>query len=143
MIFAKHLQRSVEDVFEYAELQARVHYHEYIGTEHVLRAILELRDSESATVLNQCGVQPRAVLKRIKRLVVAGPPLEREWVVLQKTPRLDSTVALAKEEAHATGDSYRPVHLILAFCRENESVAAEVLQPLTAEDVRSAITQRR
>ena len=37
------LQPSVEEVFEYAELQARVLYHEYLGSEHVLWAILDLR----------------------------------------------------------------------------------------------------
>ena len=142
MIFAKPTQRSVEDVFEYAELQARVLYHEYLGAEHVLWAILELRDSESEIVLQACDMQPRAVLKRIKRLIAAGPPLECESPLLPQTPRLNSIVALAKEEAQATSDSFRPVHLILAFCRENESVAAQALQPLTAEDVRSAMKRR-
>lgn len=136
------LQPSVEEVFEYAELQARVLYHEYLGSEHVLWAILDLRDSESEIVLQACGIQRHTVLKRVKGRVAPGPPLECESDILPRTPRLSSIVALAKEEAQATGEFFRPVHLILAFCRENASVAAQALQPLTAEDVRSAMNPR-
>lgn len=104
---------------------------DYVGTEHVLLAILRHPESAGAKVLGQFGVtEPKARLE-VER--VLEKDMEDTWVFgrLPGSPHYRNVVALAIDEAtQLEAKQIGSEHLLLALLREEGSTAQRVLAKL-------------
>lgn len=134
---------STPPLMRLAEKEARHVNHEYVGTEHVLLALLRDQAGVATRILRKLGVDPDDVRAQVEGIVEPGlspPPAAR----LPTTPRVKRAIEFAIEEARRLNHKHVAVeHLLLGLLREGEGVAALVLQQwgVRLDAVRRAIQQ--
>jgi ATP-dependent Clp protease ATP-binding subunit ClpC len=114
-------------VIEQAYQAARCLKHDYIGTEHVLLAIIKEGSGVAALVLRELTGDNDRIRSELERVIVCGPTLlmisNRPW-----TPRLREAVEHAKAEARNLKHNFVGTeHLLLGLLHDREGVAACVL----------------
>ena len=138
------LSERVEKVIRLANTAAREYEQEYVGTEHVLLAILREGTGLGAEILADCGATEEKVKAAIDELVKAS--LEDTWVFgrLPGSPHFRNVVAKGIEEARAIQSGrVCTEHILLGLLREKGSVAYEALRSLglTAKGVRAKVVE--
>jgi hypothetical protein len=117
-----------------AQEEARLLEHRFIGTEHILLALIREQDGVAAKALESLGVSliaARAVVE--EKLGTAGGPLPSAPPF---TPRAKNVLELSLREALQLGHDYIGTeHLLLGLVREGEGVGAQVLVSLGADPV--------
>ncbi|MCE9552554.1 MAG: hypothetical protein K8T91_04140 [Planctomycetes bacterium] len=116
--------------------------HEYIGTEHILRGLVQEGGGVAADVLKQLGVQLHAITFEIQKTEQRGDPASCFVGNLPQTPRAKKVIEYAMDEARQLGDDLVGTeHVLLGLLREDEGFAAQVLMNLglRLEQVRAAI----
>ena len=124
----KKFSQRVERVVGQARNLARDGDREYLGTEHVLLAILNEGTGVGAKILNELGVDSHRLGAEIDRLVKKS--LEETLVFgnLPGSPHLKSTVAAAINLAEQfQAEEVCTEHLVLAMLKEEGSVAERAL----------------
>jgi Clp amino terminal domain, pathogenicity island component len=122
-----------KQVLALAEQQARSLNHHYIGTEHVLLALLEQKRNVAADALRALGIEASTVRAEIERQITRGraPILNPK---LPLTPRVAKAIAWAAEEARfGNQENIDSEHLLLGLLREDSGVAGLVLRHLGLE----------
>ena len=113
-----------------AHEEARAFHHEYIGTEHVLLALVAEDSGIGADVLQALGVDTHQVRVEIEKLVHSGP----ESVAVDErplTPRAREALEFARQEALCASQGHVDTeHLLLGLLREPDGVAGVVLRNL-------------
>ncbi len=113
-------------VLTLAQEEARLLNHSFIGTEHILLALIREGDGLGAEALRSLGVSFETVREKVVELVGisgsvpgASPPF---------TPRAKKVLELALREALQYNHSYIGTeHILLGLVREGDGVAAHVL----------------
>jgi ATP-dependent Clp protease ATP-binding subunit ClpA len=130
-------------VIRRANDEARWFRHEYIGTEHILLALIEVEGCGAAAALARLGVTADQVRREVETIVKPGPAAEdRVSGPLPYTPRakaaLEEAVAEARERCDLGVDAG---HLLIGLMRETETVAFQVLTNLgvTLDRLRAAV----
>jgi hypothetical protein len=114
---------------------ARQFRHDFIGTEHVLLALLEGPSSVAAGVLNRLGVNPERVRNEIQKIVGQGGT-GAATIRIPFTPRARRALQLARREARTSRRSaVSPEHILLGLLLEGGGVAALVLKTLGVDSV--------
>ena len=138
----EHLSKRMEEIVRLANEIAREYEQEYVGTEHVLLAILREGTGIGAAVLKGRGLSEARVKKEVDRLINRSK--EETWVFgrLPGSPHFKNVMAAAIEAARALKS--REVcseHLLLGLLNEDGSVAHRALSNLgiTADGVRDDI----
>ena len=125
---------------EGAQLEAARLYHDFVGTEHLLLALLRAEGSVVASALERRGVTAQAIAVAIEREVIVGQagPVSQN---LPRTPRANRALELAAKEAGAVNRPVTPEYLFLGLLLEGTGVAARVLTRLgvDAEELRREI----
>ena len=125
-------------VMQLANQEAQRFNHEYVGTEHVLLGLIKEGSGVAANVLRNLDVDLRKIRNEVEKIVQAGP----EMVTMGKlpqTPRAKKVIEYAIEEARNLNHNYVGTeHLLLGLLREQEGVAAQVLDEPESEAGRSA-----
>ncbi len=101
---------------------------EYVGTEHILLAILRYGRGVGAQVLHGFGVDEARCRQRVEQTYQRDK--EDTWVFgrLPGTPHYRNVIASAIEEARQTGcEEIGSEHLLLGLLHERGSVAQRVL----------------
>jgi ATP-dependent Clp protease ATP-binding subunit ClpC len=117
--------------------------HEYIGTEHILLALLRDPDGVAATVLRQLDVSPDAIRQKIDETVTMG----REATPhpdLPYTSRTKKVLELTLDEARRAGAAVADTeHLLLGLCAEERGIGAQVLAwaGLTTDKARAEVAR--
>jgi hypothetical protein len=107
----------------------------YVGTEHMLLALLDAGDEIAAHALTALGITANAVRERIREIVGGRAP--REWEALGVRPNLKRTLELAQREARRFGHSQiGSQHVLLALLRVDQALAVEILADLGADPPR-------
>ncbi|MDH4203375.1 MAG: hypothetical protein OEV87_10840, partial [Phycisphaerae bacterium] len=116
----------VEHILERADKEARQLNHEYIGTEHLLLALVS-SDNAASAILNDLGVDAETVRQEIGKLIKAGSePVTKKKLSLNK--RAKEALANAKIWANLhKQDTVTSVDLLLGLAQSRESVASGVL----------------
>jgi ATP-dependent Clp protease ATP-binding subunit ClpC len=123
-----------------AQEEARGLKHNYIGTEHILLALLDVRDGLAAQALEQFEMTPDGVREEVKARVGIGTTTMTGHIPF--TPRAKKTLELALREALELHHNYIGTeHLVLGVIREGEGVGAQLLREHSAdlEAVRMAV----
>ena len=135
----------METVIKLSQEIAREYEQDYVGTEHMLLAILREGTGAGAAVLNHFGIsetKAKAVVdKHMKN------SMEDTWVFgrLPGTPHFRNVMAAAIEEARQLESKHVCTeHLLLALAREDGSVAQATLHDLGAKagTLRAEISKR-
>ncbi len=124
-----------------AQEQARRRHHNYIGTEHLLLALVALPpDNAVRQTLAGLGVTPESVDVAVGRLVGAGQ--EHREGHIPFTPRAKKVLELSLREALALKVNHIGAeHLLLGILREGDGVAAQILldDGRSADYIRAAV----
>ena len=130
----QHLSESSKAVLKLASQKARQQNLEYIGTEHVLLAILEYGMGLGAQILDRFGVTFSLAESMVHDF--AQKSMEESWVLgrLPGTPHFKKVISYALEEAESFNDrKVGTEYLVLAILREKGCVAERVLKRLAVK----------
>lgn len=120
----------VQRVIIIAQEEAKRLNHDYVGTEHILLGLVALGEGVAAKILSNIGVDLRKVRAEVEKLVGTGDNVMLLGEI-PFTPRAKKVLELAVEEAQNLGHTYVGTeHLLLGLLREEEGIAARVLENL-------------
>jgi len=128
-------------VMQMANQEAMRFNHEYIGTEHILLGIIKEDSGIAANVLKNLDIDLRKVRRQIEQIILGGPKMV-PMGNLHETPKVKKVIEYAIDEARAFNHNYVGTeHMLLGLLRENEGVAAVILNNfgLKLEDARQQI----
>jgi ATP-dependent Clp protease ATP-binding subunit ClpC len=128
-------------VLTYAQEEANLLNHSFIGTEHILLGLLREGDGLGAKALQELGISLEAVREQVEELIGMAGTSPRGSPSF--TPRAKKVLELALREALQLNHSYIGTeHILLGLVREGEGVAATVLVSLGADlrSVRQEVT---
>jgi len=126
-----------------AQEEAKRLNHDYVGTEHMLLGLVALGEGVAAQVLTSLGIDFRRVRAEIEKIVGAGESMMLVGEI-PFTPRAKKVLEYAVEEAQHMGHTYIGTeHILLGLIREEEGVAARVLENLglKLEAVRESVLE--
>lgn len=116
-----------------AQEEARALHQPYVGTEHVLLALLEEKEGLAAQALDHLGVTYEATLTCVQQLIKGDASADVSGH-LSFTPRVKRVLENSLREAMQMGKSYISTeHLLLGIVREGEGTAIDVLRKLGVE----------
>ena len=130
-------------VLVYAQDEARLMGHNFLGTEHLLLGMVKEGEGVAAVALRELGVGTDTLRRRINEVVPSQPPLDQA-VNPPFTPRAKHVLELALREALDMGHNYIGTeHLLLGLIREGAGVASQVLvsSGLTLPQVRTKVVE--
>jgi ATP-dependent Clp protease ATP-binding subunit ClpA len=118
-------------VLTLAQQEAERAHNSFIGTEHLLLALLRERDTVAGEVLRRLGVDIANA-----RNIIGATRGASERIVIQQiipTSRVKNVIEISFKEARGMGDGYVGTeHLLLGLLVEGEDIAAHVLEDLGA-----------
>lgn len=115
-----------------AREEAEKHQNDYLGTEHILLAIL--RDGEGAPliVLKKMGLSPEQIRMEVERNLPSGG-VTMTYGEIPFTPRVKRVIEYSIEEAKLLGHNFvSSEHLLLGLIREEEGIGGKILRSLGA-----------
>ena len=101
--------------------------HEYVGTEHLLLALVHDPDGTAATVLSGLGAPPEAVAELVMRTVSPGhaPDRRQEPPYTFRSKKVLELAMMAARNLHH--DHVGAGHLLLGLLREEMGIGSQVL----------------
>ncbi|HAW60558.1 MAG TPA: NDP-hexose 4-ketoreductase [Actinobacteria bacterium] len=129
-------------VVVYAQEEARMLNHNYLGTEHLLLGLIREEEGVAAKVLENLNISLDDVRSQVEDIVGKGTTQIVGHIPF--TPRARKVFELSLREALQLGHNYIGTeHILLGLLREGEGVAARVLSNLGAdlEAVRGQVVQ--
>ena len=137
-MFERFTERA-RQVVVFAQDEARLLRHNYIGTEHILLGLLREEEGIAARVLESLDVTVEEVRAQVARIVGQGDEVTTGQIPF--TPRAKKVLELSLREAMNLGHGYIGTeHVLLGLLREGEGVAVRILVELAdREDIRSEV----
>ena len=129
-----------------ARREANRLHHEYVGTEHLLLALVADADGAGSVVLSDLGVRIDDVRRVIDETVTKGNASVAGDQALPYTSRSKKVLELAMSAARNLDDDYVGAeHLLLGLINEGHGIAAQVLVDMgaTAERAGTAVLEMR
>lgn len=118
---------NAERALEGAVAAARQFNHTYVGTEHILCAILAIPTCEACRRFERLGLDPDELRLQLETMIGCGQALKTVGDI-PFTARTKKILELAKIEAtHLKCEQVGTEHMVLAMLREGESVGAQIL----------------
>src|SRR5688572_13857538 len=131
------LDDAAKRVLSLAEEEARQMRHNWIGTEHMLIALVR-SDGVAQRTMKELGVTLELARAGVFKAV---PPAENEVTQVTVTPRVRTLLGKAIMLAAPQADRVRPQHLLLALVTDPDGIGSQVLTELgaTHEKVRKTV----
>lgn len=128
-MFDKFTNRA-KQVIKLAKKEAQRLNHNYLGTEHVLLGLLKLGQGVAVNVLKSMNIDFETVRAEVEKLVGYGPEIQ-VYGDPALTGKVKKVFEYANEEAANLNHNYVGTeHLLLGLLRQNDGVAAQVLENL-------------
>jgi len=116
-----------------AQNEARSLDHDYVGTEHLLLALIEEGHGVGAKALEAMQISMDAVRQRVEEITGRGQVPSRKGHI-PFTPGAKKVLELSLREALQFGHDYIGTeHLVLGLVRDGDGVAGQVLVSLGAD----------
>jgi len=113
-----------------AQEEARMLNHNYVGTEHILLALIREGGGVAAKALESLGITEEAARQQVEEVVGPGQTGPQRGH-LPFTPRAKKTLQLSLREAIALGHAHIGTeHILLGLVRADDGVAIQVLNSL-------------
>ncbi|MCL4457994.1 MAG: ATP-dependent Clp protease ATP-binding subunit [Nitrospirae bacterium] len=130
-MFEKFTERG-RKIIIYAKEEAERRNNDYLGTEHLLLAILREEDSVPITIIKKMGLSIDEIRFEVERNLPIGSNV-LTFGDIPFTPRAKKVLELSIEEARLLGHNYiGSEHLLLGLIREDEGIAGKILRNLGA-----------
>ncbi len=130
-MFEKFTERG-RKVIIYAREEAEKRQNDYLGTEHLLLAILREEDGLPVAILKKMGLSIEELRMEIDSNLPSGTNI-LTFGDIPFTPRAKKVLELAVEEARLLGHNYiGSEHLLLGLIRDDEGIAGKILRSLGA-----------
>ena len=130
-MFEKFTERG-RKVIIYAKEEAEKRQNDYLGTEHLLLAILREEDGLPVAILKRMGITREEIRMEVERNLPQGTDL-MTFEDIPFTPRAKKVLELAVEEARLLGHNYiGSEHILLGLTREEEGIGGKILRNLGA-----------
>lgn len=130
-MFEKFTERG-RKIIIYAREEAEKRQNDYLGTEHLLLALLKDEDALPVAILKKMGLSTNEIRMEVERNLPTGSNL-MTFGEIPFTPRAKKVLELSIEEARLLGHSYiGSEHLLLGLIREEEGIAGKILRNLGA-----------
>jgi ATP-dependent Clp protease ATP-binding subunit ClpC len=118
-------------VVVFAQEEARLLDHNYIGTEHILLGLVHEGEGVAARALDSMGIGLVEVRQAVEEIIGRGQHASSGHIPF--TPRAKKVLELSLREALQLGHTYIGTeHILLGLIREGDGVAAQVLVRLGA-----------
>jgi ATP-dependent Clp protease ATP-binding subunit ClpC len=115
-----------------AQQEARDLDHNYIGTEHILLALLDEGQGVAANALTAMGISQDAARQRVEEVIGRGQGASPGHIPF--TPRAKKVLELSLRQALQLGHHYIGTeHILLGVIAEGDGVGAHVLVDLGAD----------
>ena len=137
----EHFTEHAQSVLDMEGMEARRMHHAYLGTEHLLLALIDEPRGHGHRALESLGVTRGQVRSALAELTAEGPEADGPDYYPQ-TPPIKHVMKLALEEARNLKSPHIGTeHLLLALLGEPEGVAMKALAALgiRPENVREKI----
>jgi Clp amino terminal domain, pathogenicity island component/UvrB/uvrC motif len=125
-----------------AQEEARALGHNYIGTEHILLAVIREGSGAGAQTLDALGMSGNVIRERVEDITGRGKGASQGHIPF--TPQAKKALELSLREALQMGCNYIGTeHILLGVLREGDGVAARVLTGLGTDlsQVRQKVTE--
>jgi ATP-dependent Clp protease ATP-binding subunit ClpC len=130
-VFERFTERA-RQVVVLAQDEARALRHNYLGTEHLLLALLREEECTAARALESLDVTLEEVRAQVARVVGEGEAVPTGQIPF--TPRAKKALELALREAVSLGHNYIGAeHILLGLVRVENGVAARILLDFDAD----------
>ena len=124
-MFEKFTDRS-RRVIVWAQEEARMLNHNYIGTEHILLGLIHEGHGVAAKALESLGINLEAVRQQVEEIIGQGQQAPSGHIPF--TPEAKKVLELSLRESLALGHHYIGTeHILLGLIRQGDGVAARVL----------------
>jgi ATP-dependent Clp protease ATP-binding subunit ClpC len=136
----EHFTEGARQVVVFAQEEARLLKHNYIGTEHILLGLLRVESGVAARALWSLNVTVERVRAQVVRIVGSGEEVTSGQIPF--TPAARRVLELALREALSLGHNYIGTeHILLGLVRENEGLAVRILLGFDAapEQIRNEV----
>jgi ATP-dependent Clp protease ATP-binding subunit ClpA len=118
----------VRKVLQMAREEAARLHHEYVGTEHILLALIREGEGIAAAALTNLNVDLEEIRQRIEDTVKRGKATAKAGPDLPYTSRAKKVLEFAMSEARELNHTYVGTeHLLLGVLREEKGIGALVL----------------
>ncbi len=112
----------------YAREEAEKRQNDYLGTEHILLALLRDDDGLPVVILRKMGISIDELYMEVERNLPSGTNI-MTFGDIPFTPRAKKVLELAVEEARLLGHNYiGSEHLMLGLIREEEGIGGKILR---------------
>jgi ATP-dependent Clp protease ATP-binding subunit ClpC len=141
LVFERFTDRA-RRVVVFAQEEARMLNHNYIGTEHILLGLIHEGEGVAARALEAMGISLDSARQRVEEIIGQGQAAPAGHIPF--TPRAKKVLEEALREALQLGHNYVGTeHILLGLIREGEGVGAQVLRELGAslQEVRTTVIQ--
>ena len=113
-----------------AREEAEKHQNDYLGTEHIVLALVSDPDGVPVAVLKRMGLTPDQVRMEIERNLLNGTAT-LTFGELPLTPRVKRVIEYAVDEARLLGHTHiGSEHLLLGVLREEDGIGGKILRAL-------------
>ena len=130
-MFEKFTERG-RKVIIYAKEEAEKRQNDYLGTEHLLLAVLKEEDGLPIAILKRMGITSEEVRLEVERNLPQGTNI-MAFGDIPFTPRAKKVLELAVEEARLLGHNYiGSEHIFLGLIREEEGIGGKILRSFGA-----------
>jgi ATP-dependent Clp protease ATP-binding subunit ClpC len=130
-MFEKFTERG-RKVIIFAKEEAEKRQNDYLGTEHLLLAVLKEEDGLPVAILKRMGITPEEVRLEVERNLPQGTNI-MAFGDIPFTPRAKKVLELAVEEARLLGHNYiGSEHIFLGLIREEEGIGGKILRSFGA-----------
>ena len=117
-----------KQVIELARVEADRLHHEYIGTEHLVLAMIHHGDEGAGVALNKLNIDRDGVRATIASIVKTGNATPNLEAALPYTSRTQEVFELAYQYAQELGQSsVGSGHLLVGVLREGKGIGGQVL----------------
>src|SRR5256885_16285337 len=111
-----------------AREEAERHQNDYLGTEHLVLAILRQTDGVALMILKKMGLSTEQIRLEIERNLPGGGTT-MTFGEIPFSPRVKKVIEYAVEEARLLGHNHiGGEHLLLGLLREEEGIGGEIMR---------------
>jgi len=121
--------QQAQEVLAASQDMVRTQRHSQWDVEHVLLALLQHQDGLAGRILDNMGVDVRALTGRVADTLARAPKLAYDVVQVYTTPRIVKMLETANAESERLKDEYVGVeHILIAIADEREGESARILR---------------
>jgi ATP-dependent Clp protease ATP-binding subunit ClpC len=125
-----------------AQEEARTLNHDYVGTEHILLALIREGEGVAVKALESLGISLESLRQRVREIIGHGEGVSSAPIPF--TPRAKSVLQLSLQESRELGHGYIGTeHILLGLLDEKDGIAGQVLLSAGAspDGVRQQVTR--